>query len=837
MADLFAGPNVPITKAFLFCGWKSIPVDWELDRSHDLSDPGRQHSLQAQLSQVDCIVAAFDCSTKSRAREIPRVFADGRPAPKPLRTESYPEGLPNLSPSQAQRVETDNLACAFVLEEIDKHQQRGGISIRENPFNSLHWHLPKEIAMMKSGSWQDTEYSACCFGGARCKHQRLRHNLQEITEWPPLQCQHSHDPQEWEPWEEKGARVYPSKMEAEYTAPLAFAIAVAASWWALRTGRAKLHVPRMPTISCVGRREHWLSLDPRSMREWAMTPLAITLGLEPLHPDERRRVPRRARVEEVLTAEGTLPPDCIYVGLGHHSHRLPTTCWKSPWVPGHSCSYDEWLVFYVDYIRSGPLWNQLPTLAGHRLVCDCAWQSLCEADVLAGLCFDVGTPLVDNAWRGTINHGQSKGRRRLVQLVTAAGTVATSDAYQPIPQSICPRTQEATILLFKKLFPGSWFEGFQFPMIEDLLNISPFGCFEAWLQDRSYPVDGPLGPLIFPPAARRYQKSSEAQQVGAFNQRAALPPLLPFGLDPDQHFAASCELGRLPLPTEQPAVLDLDLQFAAHINARHRGKLRTMRERAMGVLKELHRRWQPVTSHLRALQSEGIRKVTAARDLGFTALLLILCSWPDTTYPHGLIRGLPAVGFAPCYSIFPELHPGRISFEEVMGDWLQHNFQVESQTSPGRDDDFTLQQSCLDADKGFCTYPLTRAELHKLIGGAPFRLIPRCVITQSSGKQRVIDDAYRGGQSETSRDCSKLVLCSPLRPAQHAQALLSQMTPPSSGRVTPLSRVGRIGQMLIDTLPCPTLKPHIAWWYGGTHTGTVWHTNSTMAFCLDCPWL
>ena len=275
-------------------------------------------------------MAAFDCSTKSRAREIPRSFSDGRPAPKPLRSNDYPLGLPNLQGEQRNRVDTDNAACAFILDEIQALRDRGGIAIRENPLRSLHWELPQEHAMMASGQWHDLDYAACVFAGARCKMQRLRHNVEEFDSWPPLRCHHLHDPKEWEPWEEEGRHVYPSKSEAEYTAPLAFSIAVAASWWAVRTGVATLHVPRAPAIECVGDRTQWLQLDPKALREWAMTPLAITLGLEPLDPVEKGRIPRRVRVQEVLSESGSLPDDCIYVGLGHHSHRLPVTVWKSP---------------------------------------------------------------------------------------------------------------------------------------------------------------------------------------------------------------------------------------------------------------------------------------------------------------------------------------------------------------------------------------------------------------------------------------------------------------------------------------------------------------------------
>ena len=113
---------------------------------------------------------------------------------------------------------------------------------------------------------------------------------------------------------------------------LAFAIAVSVSWWAVREGHARLHVPRMPPLEACGRRQHWLDIDPRAMRSWAMTPLAITLGS--LHPEKQARLPTVVRVADVL-ADGKLPPDVVYVGQGHHSHRVPRSQWASPFVQGH----------------------------------------------------------------------------------------------------------------------------------------------------------------------------------------------------------------------------------------------------------------------------------------------------------------------------------------------------------------------------------------------------------------------------------------------------------------------------------------------------------------------
>ena len=56
----------------------------------------------------------MDCSTKSKAREIPRTFDD-----EPLRSVvDYPEGLQGLSEADSRRVTSDNLACQFLLDEI-----------------------------------------------------------------------------------------------------------------------------------------------------------------------------------------------------------------------------------------------------------------------------------------------------------------------------------------------------------------------------------------------------------------------------------------------------------------------------------------------------------------------------------------------------------------------------------------------------------------------------------------------------------------------------------------------------------------------------------------------
>ena len=508
-----------------------------------------------------------------------------------------------------------------------------------------------------------------------------------------------------------------------------------------------------------------------------MAPLAISLGLRPLNTEEARRIPERAVVADVIRDDGTLPPGHIYVGLGSHKHRLATTKWKSPVVAGHDCPEDEWLINYVDHICSSSLWPALQELSGLTLACDCPWQSMCEADVLAGLYFEFTQPRPKPRLQQAAGPATKQSMRRSVMLAAASSTEGAR-----IPPVVPQRwSQEAIVLAFRKLFPAPWFDGFKFPVIEDLINQAPFSSFPDWLAQSELEWDQPLGPHNASRQALLVQRHAEGQQAGAHSHRAALPPLFPFGMDPDQHFKQACRRAQLPLPFEQVPVLDQDLHFAAYLHARVRGHLRQWRRHAIGALKELKQRWQRVTCQLRAQQEPSIQLVTKERDLGLTSLLIVLLSWADTGYPFGLITGLPAVGYAPAYGVFPTQPAYPLTLADVLDGWESHNKHILDQLRPGRDDEFLLKQSIVDAEKGFCTFPLSRAELLRTIQGRAHRLIPRCVITQSSGKQRVIDNADTGGQSERSQDANKLQLCSPFRPAQQIAITLQAMSPDERG--------------------------------------------------------
>ena len=147
-----------------------------------------------------------------------------------------------------------------------------------------------------------------------------------------------------------------------------------------------------------------------------------------------------------------------------------------------------------------------------------------------------------------------------------------------------------------------------------------------------------------------------------------------------------------------------------------------------------------------------------------------------TSYPYGLVKGLPAVGYAQPYGIFPIQPSEKLTQADVLQGWEYHNKTILSSLRPGKDDTFLLSQSVQDAEQGFCTFPMRRPDFLRAIKNQPHRLIPRCVITQSSGKQRIIDNADTGGQSSLSSDSNKLVLCSPLRVAHHISAAMAWLS-------------------------------------------------------------
>ena len=165
--------------------------------------------------------------------------------------------------------------------------------------------------------------------------------------------------------------------------------------------------------------------------------------------------------------------------------------------------------------------------------------------------FEATAPAV-SPQKSTTSSSSRRRSGKLVAAIAASRVVTVSSSRLPVQ----PFLQESVVLAFRKFYPESWFVGHKFPMLEDLINQPPFTCYLEWRANNDLSWDGPLNPCLTSGPTGLALRMAEGKQAGAMNQRTALPPLLSFGLDPDQHFALALQRARVPLPTEALPVLD-----------------------------------------------------------------------------------------------------------------------------------------------------------------------------------------------------------------------------------------------------------------------------------------
>ena len=280
--DVFSGKNAPVGAAMAMIGWKVTVAEWELDSGCDLRKPKVQLDTLGKMKRANASMIALPCGSLTRAREKP---IPGHPnPPKPLRDERNIRGLPNLAGNDLIAVEDGNATTDWALYAADVVDQCGSLVVLENPINSWVRHFPRAKELCAKPNWYQAEYPACAFFAARCKYQWLAANFEEIMLIQVDECLHLHDKNEWKPVldKESGSWFYPSSEEAEYTAALAFSLAVAFTMAACRLGKATLTIPRMPVREATGCRCGWSKFDQRALRQWLMVVQARQIGLQPL---------------------------------------------------------------------------------------------------------------------------------------------------------------------------------------------------------------------------------------------------------------------------------------------------------------------------------------------------------------------------------------------------------------------------------------------------------------------------------------------------------------------------------------------------------------------------
>ena len=102
--------------------------------------------------------------------------------------------------------------------------------------------------------------------------------------------------------------------------------------------------------------------------------------------------------------------------------------------------------------------------------------------------------------------------------------------------------QQALTDTFASYFPEEVFKSFSFPYIEDVVNLPAFNRYAEWTEGKGMPPGCPRPPSQVGKIAARAARGAEGVQLSAFSHKAALPPVVSFGLSPDQHFEKSMKI-------------------------------------------------------------------------------------------------------------------------------------------------------------------------------------------------------------------------------------------------------------------------------------------------------
>ena len=392
--------------------------------------------------------------------------------------------------------------------------------------------------------------------------------------------------------------VFVSREEQEFTAELAFAIAVALSWWAVRVGRAKLAIKSMPRPEEVGSRMGWTSIPASVMREDSMPVVARRLGLNapvqspgkwfpPEWLNDRcaarmssatwgETVPRGMSVAEVQDwspnhvyvgrdcrssqAKGLVPsgwgnpfkvsvygpqaavtkyekwlrsqPDLLkeipklrgctlvcFCQTNQECHRriiikiykemmntgeriyignrpgkgVAESGWESPFTVGPHGTPAECVVKYVAWLgqpgeAQQKLLQKVGSLRGKTLLCDCAEGQPCHGDYLCVL-----ADQASDGWAGSSHPSVVRRRPRLVS-AALLGVVARGYRQElEIPPVVQQRWPQSTLQdAIRARLPREAQRGFPMPILEDLVNSSPFTAFPEWLEQQGMCADGGL---------------------------------------------------------------------------------------------------------------------------------------------------------------------------------------------------------------------------------------------------------------------------------------------------------------------------------------------------------
>ena len=189
--ELCAG-SAGLTAEIIRAGFNGIPVDHKtnlhVQRAACLViDLTRADSWVLLVKLLDTgrvlyVHSAPPCGTASRARERPLPnHATGKfPEPKPLRTNNFPEGKPDLECNNLIKVQQANAIYEHTAAFLARCHGAGVKFSIENPTNSIMWLTKWMQPLLAMDKVSGVKFQQCRWGGKRGKWSSW------YTNWPQL---------------------------------------------------------------------------------------------------------------------------------------------------------------------------------------------------------------------------------------------------------------------------------------------------------------------------------------------------------------------------------------------------------------------------------------------------------------------------------------------------------------------------------------------------------------------------------------------------------------------------------------------------------------------------
>jgi hypothetical protein len=207
--ELFCG-SAGLSHACHSVGFRIVPIDWKGNKHVakvpitrlDLSTEEGQQEIWNMMKTlpVKYVHMGPPCGTYSRAREkrIPKwALARNAPNPKPLRSETFPAGLPTLRGEAKAKVATANLLANFSAR-LTTHCMTNSIGFTvENPARSLLWLMPEWRILVADNPAKMVVLTACMWGSRRNKKTGIFTNIPGISDMA-IPCDGKHDHLPWE---------------------------------------------------------------------------------------------------------------------------------------------------------------------------------------------------------------------------------------------------------------------------------------------------------------------------------------------------------------------------------------------------------------------------------------------------------------------------------------------------------------------------------------------------------------------------------------------------------------------------------------------------------------